>query len=127
MCPSRNETSPGTKASLGSIKNTSPASDSASAKTNQARTAGSPTSRSTTAPIKAAMAAGLQTYSTTARSVATAIQSPTANSAAITTSTAAPVVIGDQVRSDGRRTTTATSSFTGPPVNAVTADSSVSA
>src|SRR5215211_1818191 len=91
----RNEASPATKRSDGSIKKPSPASDNASAATNQARTSPCLGSRVSATPIRAASAAGLHTYSSRLSWRATASQSPAATTAATTSSVHAPAVTAD--------------------------------
>src|SRR5450631_3567818 len=93
----RNDPSPGTKPSgpsgrTGSIKKTSPARQSTSATTNQARVSPWAASSVAATPTNAAVAAGLHTYSSRVEAVAIATQSPTAKAPATPRSTPARTV-----------------------------------
>src|SRR5437764_799440 len=81
MWARRNDASPATKRSRGSIRNKSPRSDSTKAATNHPLTAPSSTSSATATPINNPTVSGLHRYSSDFRRLATAIQSPAAATA----------------------------------------------
>src|SRR5450631_2105713 len=93
----RNDPSPGTKPSgrsgrAGSIKKTSPATQSTSAATNHARVSPWAASSVAATPTNATVAPGLHTYSRRVEALAIATQSPTAKALATPRSTPARTV-----------------------------------
>ena len=81
-CATRNDARPGTNASLGSMRNTSPNKQKASATQNQTRVSACRGSSASAVARNATAAAGLHAYWSAGRSAATAHQSATANAAA---------------------------------------------
>src|ERR1700680_2689109 len=92
MCASKNDASPGTKRSLGTIRNTSPASESTNAITNHVRWSDRSGCNTIATATSTASVAGLAMYSSARLSDATAHQSATASTATSATRTHAVVV-----------------------------------